>query len=142
MRTTKKRDMMTKFRAVYRVAPCQEAYAICLRDRDKNSLRAPGATMPFSRVLGMPRTLAYPDFPHMADAIHAYVGAAGVYDRGDATSREESAAPPGVPRPHVHSLSMMYNGLELTCEPDILGIVEKLTSLASGMTNTHPPAGG
>ena len=41
----------------------QDASAICLRDRDKNSLRAPGATLPFSEVLGMPRTLAYPDFP-------------------------------------------------------------------------------
>ena len=102
---------------------CQEASAICLRDRDKNSLRIPGATMPFSEVLGMPRTLAYPEFPHMADATHGDVGAAGVCDRGDATW-EESAAPPGVPRPHVHSLSMMYNGLEHTCEPDILGIVD------------------
>ena len=42
---------------------CQEASAICLRDRDKNSLRIPGATMPFSEVFGMSRALAYLDVP-------------------------------------------------------------------------------
>ena len=77
----------------------------------------------------------------MADATLGDVGAAGVYDRGDATW-EESAAPPGVPHPHVHSLSTMYSGLELTCELGILGIAERFISIASDMTNTHPPAGG
>ena len=47
-----------------------------------------------------------------------------------------------LPGSHTRTLSTMYNGLELTCEPDILGMVERLTSLASDMTNTHPPAGG
>ena len=50
---------------------------------------------------------------------------------------------PWSPRVHVRSLSTVYSGLELTCEPDIplsLEIVEMLTSLASDQTNIHPPA--
>ena len=47
-----------------------------------------------------------------------------------------------LPGSHTRTLSTMYNGLELTCELGILGIAERFISIASDMTNTHPPAGG